>query len=63
MAKELALTEQTFKTVRLHYKMTPKEFLLNMKPIRKELDNMVKRSNYRKLTPKQVLRIKKHLEG
>ncbi len=63
MAKELELTGQSFKTVREFYKMSKKQFFLNIAPIRKQLDKLAGRKNYRQLLPTQVQLIKTHFEG
>ena len=61
MAKELKFTGQSFKSLREHYNMTYAEFNKCIKSIRKKLDKMAGRKNYRNLTPKQVIFIIKHL--
>lgn len=61
--KELELTGQSLKTVRDYYKMSYDQFNKNIKKIRPQLDEIVGRSNYRQLIPKQVELIIEHLEG
>lgn len=63
MAKELALTGQSFKSVREFYGMKCKDFNKCIKKIRGQLDKMTVKKNYRTLLPKQVKLIIKHFEG
>lgn len=61
MDSKIKLTGQSFKTLRALYGMTDSQFRLNIKRIRPQLDNMAGRTNYRLLSPKQVLLIINHL--
>lgn len=63
MAEELELTGQTWKSVRNYYGLKYKDFKKNIATIKRRLDAMTKKKNYRTLLPKQVKLIKKHLEG
>ncbi len=61
MAKELGLTGQSFKSIREHYKMSYTDFNACIAPIKKRLDRMTTKLNYRNLLPKQVALIIEHL--
>ncbi|MDO9186947.1 MAG: hypothetical protein Q7W13_13115 [Bacteroidia bacterium] len=61
MAKELGLTGQSFKSLREHYKMSYEDFNESIAPIRRKLDKMTTKVNYRNLLPKQVQLIIEHL--
>lgn len=63
MAKELELTGQTWKSVREYYGLKYKDFIKCLIPIRKKLDKMNPKKNYRIFLPKQVELIKEHMEG
>lgn len=62
MAKELELTGQSLKTVRDHYDMSYRDFNACLAPIKKKLNEMTSKKNYRNLLPKQVQLIINHLE-
>ena len=61
MAKPLELTGQSWKSVREYYKMTYKDFNQSIEPIKRKLDKMTTKLNYRNLLPKQVKLIIEHL--
>lgn len=59
--KEISLHNQSLGTMAKAYGWSAKAFNENIIPIRKQLDRMVGRKNYRNLTPKQVELIINHL--
>lgn len=57
------IIEMSLVGIRKHYNMSSILFNNSIKPIKKKLDKMVGRKNYRLLTPRQFKLIIKHLEG
>lgn len=60
--KKISLINQSIKTMMEIYGIrSPKTWKKNMEPIKKELDKMAGRKNYRNYTSRQVARILNHL--
>ena len=55
------IIRENFKSLAARYDLDIGTFMLNIKIIRGKLDASVGRSNYRRLTPKQVQMITEHL--
>jgi len=52
---------ENFKSLATKYELDIATFMKNIKCIREKLDDCVGRSNYRRLTPKQIQMIIEHL--